>query len=411
MQKKNSYKVSSNGHYGIYGGRYAPEVLMPALLELEQCFYSARRDKEFLKQLSLAQRDFIGRPTPLIYCKNLSRQLGGAKIYIKNEGAAHTGAHKINHCLGQILLAKRMNKRRIIAETGAGQHGLATASVCAKYGFECVIYMGANDIKRQRPNVFWMQQFGAEVRAVHFGAKTLKDAVNAALKDWLANVENTHYLLGSTLGPHPFPEINRFFQSVVGKEIKAQLKAQANCSPDYVIACVGGGSNALGAFDAFLTDEKVNLIGVEAGGRGIKPGEHAARFQGGKVGVVEGYKSYWLLDNEGQVEPTHSISAGLDYAGIGPFHAYLRQINRVQYKYATDKEVLNAFKLLARSEGLLPALESAHALAYAIKLAPRLNKSKTIVVNMSGRADKDIFILTKHLGDKNWIQFLKDYLK
>ncbi len=407
---KQSFNASADGHYGVYGGRYAPEVLMPALIELEECFEDAKRDKRFLADLSELYRTFIGRPTPLYYCANLSKQLGGAKIYVKNEGAAHTGAHKVNHCVGQALLAQRMGKRRIIAETGAGQHGLASSAVAARFGFECLVYMGAIDVARQRPNVFWMEQFGAKVIPVEFGGKRLKDAVNAALKDWITNVSSSHYLLGSCLGPHPFPEINRYFQKIVGAEIKEQLREATGKLPDYVLACVGGGSNAIGAFDAFLDEPSVKLIGVEAGGLGPKSGQHAIRFQGGTPGVVEGYKSYWLQNSDGQVSATHSISAGLDYAGIGPLHAFLRDQGRVSYTYATDKEVLAAFKQLARAEGIFPALESAHAVAEAIKLAPKLSSRQTIVVNVSGRGEKDIFILARNLGDKQFMKFLRDYL-
>ncbi len=406
---KISYDVSKLGFYGSYGGRYAPEVLMPALIELEECFKDAKNDKKFLRELKSLHQNFIGRPTPFYYCANLTKKIGGAQIYVKNEGAAHTGAHKINHCVGQALLAKRMGKKRIIAETGAGQHGLASSAVSAQFGFECVVYMGARDVARQRANAFWMEQLGAKVIPVEFGGKRLKDAVNAALKDWITNVKSSHYLLGSCLGPHPFPEINRYFQKVVGEEIKEQLKAQTGSLPDYVVACVGGGSNAIGAFDVFLKEPSVNLIGVEAGGKGNKKGENAIRFKG-KKGIVEGYKSYWLLNEDGQVENTHSISAGLDYAGIGPLHAYLHDVGRVKYESATDKEVLAAFKLLASSEGIFPALESAHAVAYALKLAKKLSSKKKIVINISGRGEKDIFILAKNLGDKKFSSFLEDYI-
>lgn len=409
--KKQSFKVSADGHYGPYGGRYAPEVLMPALIELEECFEDAKHDKRFLAELADLYRSYIGRPTPLYFCANLSRKLGGAKIYVKNEGTAHTGAHKINHCVGQALLAKRMNKRRIIAETGAGQHGLASSAVAARFGFECLVYMGAIDVARQRPNVFWMEQFGAKVIPVEFGGKRLKDAVNAALKDWITNVSSSHYLLGSCLGPHPFPEINRYFQKIVGEEIKEQLREATGKLPDVVMACVGGGSNAIGAFDAFFDEPSVKLVGVEAGGLGPKSGQHAIRFQGGTPGVVEGYKSYWLQNTDGQVSATHSISAGLDYAGIGPLHAFLRDQGRVSYTYATDREVLEAFKLLAKTEGIFPALESAHAVAEAIKLAPKLSSRQTIVVNVSGRGEKDIFILARNLGDKQFMRFLRDYIE
>ena len=408
---RSSFSVDSRGHYGEYGGRYAPEVLMPALLELEKHFTEAKRDRAFQRELKDLQTQYIGRPTPLHFCKNLSRELGGARIFVKNEGLAHTGAHKINHCLGQALIAKRMGKKRIIAETGAGQHGLASSAVSAQFGFECVVYMGARDVERQRPNVFWMEQLGAKVVPVHFGGKRLKDAVNAALKDWITNVRNSHYLLGSCVGPHPFPEMNRYFQAIVGREIKKQFRSQAGGLPDFVIACVGGGSNALGAFDEFLSDKKVQLIGVEGGGKGKRAGEHAVRLKGGRPGVVEGYKSYWLLDDDGQVADTHSISAGLDYAGIGPLHARLNEIKRVKYVSASDKEVLAAFQRLAKTEGILSALESAHAMAHAIKLAPKLSRKQTIVVNLSGRAEKDIFILAQNLADEKFYKFLGEYIK
>ena len=405
----NQFSVDEQGFYGEFGGQYAPEVLMPAIEELTSCFLESKNDPQFLAELQNLQRDFVGRPTPLIHCKNLSSYLQGAQIFLKNEGLAHTGAHKINHCLGQVLLAKRMNKKRIIAETGAGQHGLATASVSAKFGLECVVYMGAIDVARQRPNVFWMNQFGATVLPVHSGGKRLKDAVNAALKDWISNVETSHYLLGSCLGPHPFPEINRYFQSVVSAEIKAQIIAQTGRLPDYVIACVGGGSNALGAFDHFLNEPTVKLIGVEAGGKGLSPGQHAVRLKKGKIGVAEGYKSYWLQNDDGQIADTHSISAGLDYAGIGPLHAHLNEQKRVEYSYALDEDVLKAFSLLAKTEGVLAALESSHALAEAIKIAPQLSTQTNIVVNISGRAEKDIFILARALKDQDFLQFTKDY--
>ena len=409
IKKKVSFQADSLGHYGPYGGRYAPEVLMPALIELEQCFKDAKADASFRKELSKQYKTFVGRPTPLIFCENLSKHLGGAKIFVKNEGLAHTGAHKINHCVGQALLALRMGKKRIVAETGAGQHGLATSAVCAKFGLECIVYMGAIDVERQRPNVFWMRQMGAQVIPVEYGGKRLKDAVNAALKDWITNVRSTHYLLGSCLGPHPFPEINRYFQKIVGNEIKKQIIEATGKLPDYVLACVGGGSNSVGAFDAFLKEKSVQLIGVEAGGLGIKSGKHASRFEGGTIGVVEGYKSYWLQDDDGQVANTHSISAGLDYAGIGPLHALLHDCGRVDYTHATDADVLEAFQLLARKEGIFAALESSHALAHAIKLAPTLSKKKTIVVNLSGRGDKDIYILAKNLKDEDFFRFLKTY--
>lgn len=405
------FDIDSRGHYGPYGGQYIPEVLMPALEQLAAAFAEAKTDAAFQQELSELYRDFVGRPTPLTYCKRLSEELGGARIFLKNEGQAHTGAHKINHCVGQALLAVKMGKRRIVAETGAGQHGVATAAICAKLGLECVVYMGAIDMARQRPNVFRMEQFGAEVRSVEFGGKRLKDAVNATLKDWIASVDTTHYLLGSALGPHPFPEINRYFQDVVGREIKQQFQDRVGSLPDYVIACVGGGSNSIGAFNAFLYDPSVKLIGVEAGGKGIESGKHAARFGELTVGVVEGYKSYWLLEEGGQVKDTHSISAGLDYAGVGPIHALLHDKKRVQYVSRTDEQVLVALKRLAQCEGVTAALESAHAVAYALELAPQLSADKSIVVNLSGRGDKDLFIVAQALGDEKFYAFLKEFVE
>ncbi|MBI2430922.1 MAG: tryptophan synthase subunit beta [Candidatus Levybacteria bacterium] len=399
------------GHFGQFGGRYVPEMLIPALEELEKVYEEARKDKAFQKEFRYLLKTFSGRPTPLTFAKNLTQKLRGAKIYLKNEGLNHTGAHKITHCIGQALLARRMGKTRLIAETGAGQHGLATATVAAKLGFSCTVYMGEVDIARQRPNVFLIEQLGATVIPVKFGNKTLKDAVNAAIKDWIENVKNTHYLLGSIVGPHPYPTINRDFQSVVGREVKQQIKKEEGKLPDYIIACVGGGSNAMGVFDAFLKEKSVKLIGVEAGGKGSKTGENATRFPNGSVGVVEGYKSYFLQDSDGQIQKTHSISAGLDYAGIGPQFAHLKETGRVRFESVTDKEVLEAFKTLAKTEGIIPALESAHAVAYAIQLAPKLKKSEIIVVNISGRGDKDLFIVAKALKDKNFLAFLKEYIK
>lgn len=399
------------GHFGGFGGRYVPEMLIPALEELEKTYDQAKKDKQFQKEFRDLLKTFCGRPTPLTFAQNLTAKLGGAKIYLKNEGLNPTGAHKITHCVGQALLAKRMGKRRLIAETGAGQHGLATATVAAKFGFACTVYMGEVDIKRQRPNVFLMEQLGAEVVPVSFGQKTLKDAVNAALKDYIENVKDSHYVLGSVVGPHPYPTINRDFQSIVGKEIRKQIKVLEGKLPDFVIACVGGGSNAMGAFDDFLEEPAVSLIGVEAGGRGKKIGEHAVRFPGGSVGVVEGYKSFFLQDNDGQLQKTHSISAGLDYPGIGPQLAYLEKSGRVNFTAASDKDALEAFKVLARAEGVIPALESAHAVAEAIKLAPKLKKDQIIVVNLSGRGDKDLFIVARALNDKKFFDFLADYIK
>lgn len=396
------------GHFGKYGGAYVPEMLIPALSELENAYSTAKNDKKFQTEFNDLLKNFAGRPTPLTFAKNLTEKLGGAKIYLKNEGLNHTGAHKITHCIGQALIAKRLGKTRLIAETGAGMHGVATATVASKFGFSCTIYMGEVDIERQRPNVFLMEQLGATVVPVTFGNKTLKDAVNAAIKDWIENVGDTHYLLGSVLGPHPYPTMNRDFQSIVGREIKKQIKEQEGVLPDYVIACVSGGSNAMGAFTDFLKDKKVKLIGVEAGGTGKKIGEHAARFSGGgSVGVVEGYKTYFLQDSDGQLQKTHSISAGLDYPGVGPEIAYLTDQERLQMVSATDKEVLSAVKTLAKTEGIIPALESAHAIAHALKLAPTLSKDKIIVINLSGRGDKDLFILTKAFKDKKFYEFLK----
>ncbi|MEA2065039.1 MAG: tryptophan synthase subunit beta [Patescibacteria group bacterium] len=407
---KTEYDADKSGHFNDFGGRYVPEMLIPALQELEAAYNKAKKDKRFQKDLMDLYQNYDGRPTPLYFAKNLTEHLGGAKIFIKNEGLNHTGAHKINHSLGQALLAKRMGKRRIIAETGAGQHGLATATVAAKFGFECVVFMGKVDYDRQRPNVFWMEQLGAKVIQVLHGTQRLKDAVTATMQDWITNVDDTYYLLGSALGPHPYPSMVRDFQTIVGLEVKDQLKNIYGIKkPDYIIACVGGGSNAIGIFNPYLKDKNVKLIGVEAGGKGIaKIGEHAARLQKNiKQGVVEGYKSYFIQDSDGQVEKTHSISAGLDYAGIGPEHGLLFEKGRVEYKYATDKEVLIAFKLLARTEGIIPALESSHAIAEVIKTAPTLSKNKIVVVNLSGRGDKDIFILAEAIGDKKWKEFLK----
>lgn len=403
--------MNRRGYFGKFGGRYVPEMLIPALEELEQAYEKAKKDKSFQKEFEYYLKNFSGRPTPLIFAQNLTKRLGGAKIYLKNEGLNHTGAHKITHCLGQVLLAKRMGKKRIIAETGAGQHGLASATVAAKFNLSCTVYMGEVDIARQRPNVFWMEQLGAEVMPVAFGNKTLKDAVNAALKDWIENVADSYYLLGSVVGPHPYPSMTRDFQSIVGKEVREQIREYETKLPDYVIACVGGGSNAIGIFAEFIPEKQVKLIGVEAGGKGEKVGENARRFKGGSLGVVEGYKSYFLQDPDGQVQKTHSISAGLDYAGIGPELVDLKEKGRVVYESATDRETLEAFKILAHTEGIIPALESAHAVAYALKLAPKLKKSEVIVVNLSGRGDKDLFIVARALKDKKFYEFLKDYIK
>jgi len=410
---KTKYDSDEHGHFGNFGGRYVPEMLIPALEELEDAYEVAKKDPEFSRELFDLYKNYSGRPTPLYFAKNLTDKLGGAKIYLKNEGLNHTGAHKINHCLGQALLARRMGKKRLIAETGAGQHGLATATVAAKFGFACTVYMGRVDYERQRPNVFWMKLLGAKVIPVDHGTKRLKDAVTAALQDYISSVKDSYYLLGSALGPHPYPTIVRDFQNIIGLEVKEQIMEQTGRLPDYLIACVGGGSNAIGLFNTFLDNKEIRMIGVEAGGKDItKIGQHAARLQHDeKVGVVEGYKSYFLQNNDGQIQPTHSISAGLDYAGIGPQHALLFKKGRVAYRAVLDKEVLQAFKFLARTEGIFPALESAHAVAYACKLAKTVDKNKIIVVNVSGRGDKDIFIIGEVLGDKNWKEYLKDKSK
>lgn len=378
------------GYFGQYGGRFVPETLMPALIELERAFKYYKQNKEFLSELNYLQKTYIGRPTPLYFAKKLTKYLGGAKIYLKREDLAHTGAHKINNAVGQALLAKRMNKERLIAETGAGQHGVATATAAALVGLECEIYMGTEDMKRQALNVFRMRLLGAKVTEVKTGSKTLKDAINEALRDWTTNVRNTHYVLGTVFGPHPFPLIVREFQSVIGKETKSQIIKAEGRLPDYLIACVGGGSNAIGLFHEFINNESIKMIGVEAGGKGINIGMHAARFAGGSIGIFQGCKSYLLQDEDGNVLGTHSISAGLDYASIGPEHPYLRDIGRVTYTYATDDEVLVAFETLSKLEGIIPALESAHAIAEAIKIAPTLPKDKIIVINLSGRGDKDV---------------------
>lgn len=404
MKSLKKYLLNKTGHFGVYGGRYVPELLIPMMEELEENFYKAIKDKKFLADLKNLYENYSGRPTPLYFCENLTKKLGGAKIYLKNEGLNHTGAHKINHCLGQALLAKRLGKTRIIAETGAGQHGLASATVAAKFGLKCTVYMGAKDVARQRPNVFFMEQLGATVVPVTSGGQILRDAISAALRDLISNPIDTHYLLGTICGPHPYPVMNTFFQKIVGEEVRKQLGK----SPDYLVACAGGGSNAMGLFYEFMDDKNVKMIAVEAGGKGVKGNLHASRFSGGRVGVVEGFKSYFLQNKEGQISETYSISAGLDYSGIGPQMAYLNDLGRVKFTYALDDEVLKAYQLLARSEGVFAALESSHAVAEVIKLAPKLSKNKTIVFNCSGRGDKDLFIVTEKLKDKNFKEFLKN---
>ncbi|NDV63508.1 tryptophan synthase subunit beta [Puniceicoccales bacterium CK1056] len=380
----------SSGHFGPYGGCYVPETLMTCLQELTRAYEKAKAEPEFMATWHHYLKTYAGRPTGLYFAENMTRKLGGARIYLKREDLLHTGAHKINNVLGQILLAKRLGKERIIAETGAGQHGVATATVCAKFGMECVIYMGEVDMERQALNVFRMRLCGAEVRGVKTGQRTLKDAVNEAMRDWVASSGNTHYILGSALGAHPFPMMVRDFHSVIGQETRTQIMEAEGRLPDEMVACVGGGSNAIGFFHEFLEDPSVRLVGVEAGGRGISQGEHAARFQGGKMGVLQGCKTYILQNADGQIEPTHSISAGLDYAAIGPEHAWYRDLGRIEYAYASDDDVLKAFKFLCQTEGILPALESTHAIVYAMERAPQMAPEAILCVNLSGRGDKDV---------------------
>ncbi len=393
------------GRFGRFGGRYVPETLMAALEELEAAYAKARRERAFQREFADLLRNYAGRPTPLFFARRLTKKLGGAGIYLKREDLLHTGAHKINNCIGQALLARRMGKRRIIAETGAGQHGVATATVCALMGMECVVYMGTEDMRRQELNVFRMRLLGAEVRGVNSGSRTLKDAINEAMRDWVTNVRTTHYLLGSVLGAHPYPAMVRDFHTVIGREARAQIMKQAGKLPSAVIACVGGGSNAIGIFSGFLKDKRVRLVGVEAGGRGPELGAHAARMAlmgtakkpGGSPGVLQGTYSYVLQDDAGQIAPTHSVSADLDYPAIGPEHAYLAESGRAEYTAASDAEALEACTLLGRSEGIIPALEAAHAVAECVKRAARMKKSETVIVNISGRGDKDMGILREEL--------------
>jgi len=386
-----------SGRFGPYGGAYIPETLATSVTALEQAYAAARQDPAFWAELDRLHRSYTGRPTPLTFARRLTEHLGGAQIYLKREDLAHTGAHKINNALGQGLLAKRMGKRRIIAETGAGQHGVATATVCALLGMECVVYMGVDDMARQQPNVFRMRLLGAEVRGVASGSRTLKDAINEAMRDWVTNPDS-YYLLGSALGPHPYPTMVRDFQSIIGREAREQILAATGRLPDVVLACVGGGSNAIGIFSAFIADEGVELRGVEAGGRGATPGDHAARFSGGRPGVLQGTYTYVLQNDDGQIGLTHSISAGLDYAAVGPEHALLHDQGRATYTTADDEEALDAFQTLARLEGIIPALESAHAVAEAIKIAPAMRPDQIILINLSGRGDKDIFTVARALG-------------
>ncbi|HEY6120963.1 MAG TPA: tryptophan synthase subunit beta [Pyrinomonadaceae bacterium] len=394
-------KPDAFGHFGDYGGRFVPETLMAPLEELTLAFNQAQADQEFHAELAALLADYAGRPTPLFLARRLTEHGGGARIYLKREDLLHTGAHKINNSLGQVLLARRMGKRRIIAETGAGQHGVATATVCALFGLQCVIYMGAEDMNRQALNVFRMELLGAEVRAVEAGSRTLKEAINEALRDWVTNVVDTYYLLGSALGPHPYPLMVREFQSVIGRETRKQILEAEGRIPDLLVACVGGGSNSIGMFYPFLEDESVRMIGVEAGGIGKNLGEHAARFNesgGGRPGVLQGTKSYVLQDARGQIASTHSISAGLDYPSVGPEHAFLHDTARVSYTSVTDAEALDAFQTLTKLEGIIPALESAHAVAYALKISREVGEDKVMIVNLSGRGDKDVDIVSRNIG-------------
>jgi len=389
--------IRSSGRFGVYGGRYVPETLMAALEELEREYEKAKRHRRFQQRLDELLRTYAGRPTPLFFARRLSEKLAGARIYLKREDLLHTGAHKINNCLGQALLAERMGKRRIIAETGAGQHGVATATVCALFGFDCVVYMGTEDMRRQELNVFRMRLLGAEVRGVESGSRTLKDAINEAMRDWVTNVRTSHYLLGSVLGAHPYPTMVRDFHKVIGRETRAQILKAEGRLPKAIIACVGGGSNSIGIFHDFIKDKRVKLVGVEAGGRGEHLGEHAARFHGGSPGVLQGTYSYVLQDEAGQIANTHSVSAGLDYPSIGPEHAWLKDSGRAEYVSASDQEALEACTLLARTEGIIPALESAHAVAEVVKRAPKMKTADVVVVNISGRGDKDMGILRENL--------------
>ncbi len=387
-----------SGYFGKYGGKFVPETLMPALIELESAYADAIADADFQRQFNLLCTDYIGRPTPLYYAAQLTAKAGGATILLKREDLAHTGAHKINNALGQGLLAKRMGKTRIIAETGAGQHGFAVAAVCAMLGLECIVYMGEEDIKRQAPNVNRMKLTGAEIRPVTSGSKTLKDAINEAIRDWVSNVRNTHYLLGSVVGPHPYPMIVRDFQSIIGREAREQVQAIYGRLPDYLVACVGGGSNSIGLFHPFYDDAEVKFIGVEAGGKGLNTDQHSATLATGKIGVLHGTKSYIMEDEHGQIKETHSIAPGLDYPGVGPEHSFYKDSGRATYVTVDDKQALEGFRLLCDTEGIIPALESAHAIYHAAKMAEKLSKDKLIIVNLSGRGDKDMEIVTKALG-------------
>jgi tryptophan synthase beta chain len=402
-QQLNSFRTGPDerGHFGLYGGRFVAETLMPNILELEAAYEKAKTDPKFAAELSNLNTHYTGRPSPLYFAERLTEHLKGAKIYFKRDELNHTGSHKINNCLGQILLAMRMGKTRIIAETGAGQHGVAVATVCARFGLPCVVYMGAVDIERQKPNVFRMKLLGAEVRPATSGSATLKDAMNEALRDWVANVHDTYYIIGTAAGPHPYPAMVRDFQSIIGKEVREQMMAAEGRLPDTLVACIGGGSNAIGLFHPFLDDKGVAIYGVEAAGHGLDvPNGHAASMNGGKPGVLHGNRTYLLQDADGQIMEGHSISAGLDYPGVGPEHSWLKDTGRVTYVSATDKEALEAFQLCTKLEGIIPALEPAHALSYVQKLAPKLKKNNLLVMNMCGRGDKDIFSVADHLGMK-----------
>ena len=390
----------AHGHFGIYGGRFVAETLMPLVLELERAYAEAKDDPAFKADIASYQKHYVGRPSPLYFAKRLTEHLRGAKIYLKREELNHTGSHKLNNVLGQILLARRMGKKRIIAETGAGMHGVATATMCANFGLECVVYMGAVDVERQKPNVFRMKLLGAEVRPVNSGSKTLKDAMNEALRDWVTNVENTFYCIGTVAGPHPYPAMVRDFQSVIGRETREQLAAEEGRLPDSLVACIGGGSNAMGLFHPFLDEPSIEIYGVEAAGFGLASGKHAASIAGGRPGVLHGNRTYLLMDDDGQIKDAHSISAGLDYPGIGPEHAWLHDMKRIQFLSATDDEALKAFQLLSTLEGIIPALEPAHAIAKVTELAPKKPKDHLMVVNLSGRGDKDIYTVAQHLGGK-----------
>ena len=399
MSKNSRAKMpDAQGHFGPYGGRFVPETLMHPLRELEAEYFRAQKDPAFKREFEYYLREFCGRPTPLYFAERLTRELGGAKIYLKREDLLHTGAHKINNAIGQILLAKRMGKTRIIAETGAGQHGVATATVAAMFGLKCVVYMGAVDCERQALNVYRMKMLGADVVSVKAGQQTLKEAINEAMRDWVTNIRTTHYILGTVYGAHPYPLMVRNFQRVIGDEARRQILKQEKRLPDLLVACVGGGSNAMGLFYPFLKDKSVKMVGVEAGGRGIKPNQHAARFHGGSLGVLQGTRSYILQDKNGQIQLTHSVSAGLDYAAVGPEHAWLHDQKRVEYTYIKDDAALEAFMKLARLEGIIPALESAHAIAEVMKRAPKMSRNKLIIVNLSGRGDKDVTQVADKVG-------------